>query len=130
MKLRFRLLAALFATLGLLTVSVEAAWAAPCAVDMESGSEARAATQGERCSSEMAVSLSHETGLPDGNHSGAPHCPAMPMGAAGACGVAAALPADSSPPMIASALEARLAPIQGNLRELLLAVAFFHPPIA
>ena len=130
MKLRFRFLAALFAFLGLLTVSVEGAWAAACGMEMETGSATSTTTQGERCSLGADVSLGHDAGLPDGTGSGAPHCPAMPMGAAGACGAAAALPAHPSPPLIASTLDARLSPVQGDLRELLLAVAFFHPPIA
>lgn len=129
MKLRFRFLVALFALLGLLTVSVEGAWAAVCAVEVETESVTSAATQGERCSSGTTISLGDDAGTPDGSHSGVPHCPAMPMGAGGACGAAAALPADPSAPLIASALEARLSPIQGDLRELLLAVAVFHPPI-
>lgn len=126
MKLRFRLLAAFFAVLGLLAVSAEGAWAAACAVEVE----AESATQGERCSSGAAVSLGDDAGMPHGHDAGAPHCPAMPMGAAGACGAAAALPADRSPLLIVSTPEARLSPIQGDLRELLLAAAVFHPPIA
>lgn len=130
MKLRFRLLAALFAVLGLLAVSAEGAWAAACAVEVEAESATSAATQGERCSLGAAASPGDDAGMPHGSHSGAPHCPAMPMGAGGACGAAAALPADPPSPLIASALEARLSPVQGDLRELLLAVAVFHPPIA
>jgi hypothetical protein len=130
MKLRFRLFAAFFAVLGLLAVSAEGSWAAACAVEVETESATSAGTHGERCSSGAAVSLGDEAGMPLGHDSGAPHCPAMPMGAAGACGAAAALPSDAPSPLIAPTLEARLSPVQGDLRELLLAVAVFHPPIA
>ena len=128
MKLRFRFLAALLALIGLLTFSVEGAWAAPCATKMEMGSAAPASAQD--CAGEAAALRANDAELPDGSSSGAPHCPSMPMGAAGACGAALAVPAHIPPQLTPSLPGAQLSPRTDSVRELLLAGAFFRPPIA
>ena len=130
MKLRFRFLAALFALIGLLTFSVEGAWAASCAEMGSTDSGVGHAAQAEPCSPEAAAAHADGADMPHGSDSGAPHCPGMPMGAAGACGAALALPADSSPQLAPSVLEAQLSLRADSVHELLLAGAFFRPPIA
>jgi hypothetical protein len=54
----------------------------------------------------------------------------MPVSAAGVCGAVLALPAYPSPRLAPSLSEAQLSPHTDNFRELLLATAFFRPPIA
>ena len=133
MKLRFRFFAALLALVGLLAFSVEGAWATTCASSMETESasgSAGIAAQAMSCSAEASAVRGNVKGMPDGNESGAPHCPSMPMGAAGACGVMLALPADLSPQLTSILPEAQLSPRTESVRELLLAGAFFRPPIA
>ena len=133
MKLRFHFLAALLALIGLLTFSVEGVWAATCASDMEAGSTNDSidqTAQAMSCSAEASVVRGNDAELPDGNESGAPHCPSMPMGAGGACGAVLALPADVSPQLTSFLPEAQLSPLTDRVHELLLAGAFFRPPIA
>lgn len=133
MKLRFRFLAALFALFGLLTFSVEGVWAATCATNMEAGSAAPSADRAapaQSCSAEAASLRPSGAELPGGNDSGAPHCPSMPMGPTGACGAVLALPADVSPQLTSTLPEAQLSPRTDRVHELLLAGAFFRPPIA
>jgi hypothetical protein len=129
MKLRVRFLAALLALIGLLTFSVEGAWAASCAEMGSADSGMGHAAQAESCSFGAAAVHANGADMPDGE-SGAPHCPGMPMGAAGACGAALALPTDSSPELAHSVLEAQLSLPADRVHELLLAGAFFRPPIA
>lgn len=132
MKLRFRFLAALLALVGLLTFSVEGAWAATCTSNMETepaGGPADQLTQVMSCSASSAV-RGNDAELPNGNEPGAPYCPSMPMGAAGACGAALAVPADVSPQLTSILPEAQLSPRTDRVHELLLAGAFFRPPIA
>jgi hypothetical protein len=133
MKLRFRFLAALFALIGLLAISVEGVWAATCAAQMEAGSAAPSAdraAQAQSCSADAAAFRVNDADPAGGSDSDAPHCPSMPMGAAGACGAVLALPADLSPQFAPSLPESRLSPRTESLHELLLAGAFFRPPIA
>lgn len=129
MKLRFRLLAAFIALIGLLTFSVEGAWAATCAMKMDPASADPAARM-QSCSAEAAAFHASDAEMPDGNDSGAPHCPSMPMGATGACGAVLALPADLSPRLAPSLPEAQLSPRTDRVHELLLAGVLFRPPIA
>jgi hypothetical protein len=130
MKLRFRLLAAFFALIGLLTFSVEGAWAATCAMEMDTGAAANPAARTQSCSAEAAAFRVSGAEMPDGNDSGAPHCPSMPLGATGACGAVLALPADLSPQLAPSLPEAQLSPRTDRVHELLLAGVLFRPPIA
>ncbi|MBW3570512.1 MAG: hypothetical protein KY467_05355 [Gemmatimonadetes bacterium] len=130
MKLRFRFLAALLALFGFLTSSVQGAWAATCASNMEMGVSADAASAGPSCSVEAVAFRA-----PDGHDSDtggpiAPHCPTMPMGAGGACGAFSAVASDPALPVTTSPVEARLSPHADDVREFLLAGVFFRPPIA
>ncbi|MGH7458150.1 MAG: hypothetical protein ACREKN_03565 [Longimicrobiaceae bacterium] len=134
MKLRFRFLAALLALVAPLTFTAQGAWAASCAGQMgsETGavSSLDAAAPGTTCMAGRDMVPAGDSGQGDGNDSGAPHCPTMPMGATGACGAAFALPADSSPEIGLSVLEARPSISPDDVRDLLLAADFFRPPIA
>lgn len=133
MKLRFRFLAALLALIGLLTFSVEGVWAATCASNMEVRPAAGSADQTAQvmsCAAEASAVRGNGAEMPDGNEPGAPHCPSMPMGATGACGAVLALPADVSPQLTSILPEAQLSPRTDRVHELLLAGAFFRPPIA
>jgi hypothetical protein len=133
MKLRFRPLAALIALIGFLAVSAEGAWAAACTANMEMGSTSVSASvesQAKQCSADAAALRANGAEAPDGNDPGLPHCPSMPLGAAGACGAALALPADLAPQLAPSLREAQLSPRTNSAHELLLAGAFFRPPIA
>ena len=133
MELRFRFLSALLALIGLLTFSVEGVWATTCASNMEVGSVAGSVDQTAQelsCSAEASVVRGNGAEMPDGSESGAPHCPSMPMGAAGACGAVLALPADAPPQLTSYLPEAQLSPRTESAHELLLAGAFFRPPIA
>lgn len=133
MKLRFRFLAALFALVALSLSTVGGVWAS-CAAEMEAETGAvsslDAADPGTTCMAGTGMSRAGDSVQGDGSHSGAPHCPTMPMGATGACGAALALPADSSPEIGLSILEARLSLSPDDTRDLLLAAHFFRPPIA
>lgn len=133
MKLRSRFLAALLALVGLLTVSVNGAWAATCAADMEvecGAPSAQVATEMQSCAADVSATRTDCSGLPDGSGSSAPHCPSMPLSTANACGVVLALPAEVSLQTVLSLPEARLFPRTEHAHELLLAAAFFRPPIA
>jgi hypothetical protein len=132
MKLRFRLLAALLALVGLPGFTAGGAWAASCASQMEAETlpAENAVEPGAQCLTTAGLSQADESRQGSGSDSGAPHCPYMPMGAAGACGAALALPAESSPEFELSIPEARLSLPPDDVRELLLAAHFFRPPIA
>lgn len=133
MKLRFRFLTALFALLGLLTVSVDGAWASTCAAGMEMESAAtavRPVSQDTSCGAAMAALATTGAELPGEDHTGGSECPSMPMSAAGGCGAALALPGYASPLLESSSPEAQSFVPTDNARELLLAAAFFRPPIA
>ena len=133
MKLRFRFLAALFALFGLLTVSADGAWASTCAAGMEMESAAetlRHASQDTYCGAAMAALATTGAELPGEDHAGGSECPSMPISAAGACGAALALPGYASPLLESSSPEAESFVPTDDARELLLAAAFFRPPIA
>jgi hypothetical protein len=133
MKLRFRFLTALFALLGLLTISVDGAWASTCAAGMEVESAASAvhpASQDMSCGAGMAALSTSGAELPGESHKGGSECPSMPMSAAGACGAALALPGYTSSLLEPSSPEALSFVPTDHAHELLLAAAFFRPPIA
>lgn len=133
MKLRFRFFATLLALVGLLAVSVQGAWAASCAASMgpEHGAPSvSGGTEAHLCSAEVTASRAGGSELPDGSGSGAPSCPSMPMSATSGCGAVLALPAVVSPHLASFSSDARLSPRTDSAHELLLAAAFFRPPIA
>lgn len=134
MNHRFRFLAALLALIGLLTFSVQGAWAATCAVNMETESSSLAAdplTQAPSCADMGAGAHAEDVDFPDGDSGpAAPHCPAMPMGVAGACGAVLATLSDASPVLTPPLVEAQISPRMDSVRESLLAGVFFRPPIA
>jgi hypothetical protein len=134
MRSRFRFLAALFALLALTVTAVEGAWAAVCPVEMEMSADratsVEANASSEACMHGVAVmhrgtAPSQDAGAPD-----APRCPSMPAGTAGSCTGAAALPAEATLQPEPSTEGALLAISSENRRDLLLAAAFFRPPIA
>lgn len=132
MKLRLRFLAALLALIGLLTFSVQGAWAATCAVNMETESTTSSADgmgQAPSCSADAAGLHAQDTELPGGSGLAAPPCPGMPMGASGACGAVLAIPSDVPPSLALPLAEAQLSPRADHVRESLLAGVFFRPPI-
>ena len=130
MKPRFRFLAALLALLGLLTFSVQGAWAATCATNMEMGFSADPASAGPSCSVEAAAAHAPDAKGPDSGGPNSPHCPTMPIGAGGACGAVFAVTSDLALALTASPAEAPLSPRADDIRESLLAGVFFRPPIA
>lgn len=130
MKLRFRFLAALLALIGLLTFSVQGAWAATCAVETEATtSAADPMGQAPSCAAAAAGLHAQDAELPGGSGPAAPPCPGMPMGASGACGAVLAIPTDVSPSLALPLAEAQLSPRTDHVRESLLAGVFFRPPI-
>jgi hypothetical protein len=133
MNSRFRNLAALFALLALTVGTVQGLWASTCLMEMavDTTASTEAVAPSAMCTHGMSATISDRGGsyLTDGGPD-APHCPAMPMGVAGSCGAVMALPAGSSLSLEPSALEALLPRFPNEARDLLLAAAFFRPPIA
>ena len=133
MTRRFRHIAALFALIALTALTVQGLWASTCLMGMESLTSA--------VSEEVPaspVSCSHgatgafgQTGPSHGEGpSDASNCPFMPMNMAGSCGALLALPAESYLSLESSSPEARHLPWPNDARDLILAAAFFRPPIA
>ncbi len=128
MKIRFRSLAALVALIALSLFWVEGLWASMCPTAMEMGGPtAEVADMGP-------ASDACPTGMPlpgdsDGGRSDAPHCPFVPVGAS-YCAVGVPLAADVGTPEVPSSEGASLAGSPDHAKDLLLAVALFHPPRA
>lgn len=130
MKLRVRFLAALVALLGLLTFSVQGAWAATCVTNMDMGFSVDPASAGPSCSADAAALHAPDAQVPDSGAPSAPHCPILPMGAGAGCGAVFAVTSGPALPLTPSPVEARLSPRADDMREFLLAGVFFRPPIA
>jgi hypothetical protein len=132
MNLRFHHFAALFALLALTMGMVQGLWASTCLMEMPVATTAstEAVAPSGMCTHGM-IAVSDGTGpSQDDGGPGAPHCPFMPMGVAGSCGAVMALPAGSSLSLEPSSPEALLPRFPNEARDLLLAAAFFRPPIA
>lgn len=130
MKLRFRVLAALFALIALSISTVGGVWASTCALGM--GTEMAsmdAAAPDAGCPAATVGSHADGSGT-DPSRPDAPHCPFVPAGAAGSCALAASLPAGSFASLAPSPEGALLTVSPDNARDLLLASAFFRPPRA
>lgn len=132
MSLRFRHLAALLALIALTVGTVQGLWASTCRMGMPvvAAASAEATAPSGVCTHGMPAApdgagSSQDDGPPD-----APRCPSMPMGMAGSCGAAIALPAGSAVLLEPSSPEALLPALPNEARDLLLTTAFFRPPIA
>ena len=131
MRVRFHLLAGVLALLALTATAVEGLWMAAHA---EMGTRTAVAASAlahvpstPDCPAEMVHTHSS---CPAGGNPDAPQCPSMPLGMAGSCVGAVALPVEPVPGSNPS-LEVR-PPLRSpdQTRDLLLAVAFLRPPIA
>lgn len=128
----FRHLAALIALVALTVGTVQGLLASTCLMEMSvtTTSATEAAAPSGLCTHGMGpvadrADSSQGHGAPD-----APHCPFTPMGLAGSCGAGIALAAESSISLEPSSPVALLPRFSNGARDLLLASAFFRPPIA
>lgn len=131
MKAHFRHLAALLALIALTAIAVQGLWASTCPLDMPSAVSTTevAGPEGSCVHAQPAVTSAANPGQNQGP-SHAPDCPLMPMGMTGSCGAVVAVPAESTLTLAASLHEVRFPRMQNEVRDLLLATAFFRPPIA
>lgn len=132
MRVRFHLLAGLLALLALTATAVEGLWVATQRAEtgMRTAVAASALTNGPStpdCPAEMVHA--HPSCPADGNPD-APQCPSMPLGMAGSCVGAVALPVESVPSANPSLEAGSPLRLPDQTRDLLLAVAFLRPPIA
>jgi hypothetical protein len=132
MNSRIRHVAALFALIALTIGTVQGLWASTCLMEMPVATTAstEAAAPSGVCTHGMSAISDGISPSQDDGGTGAPHCPFMPMGVAGSCGAVMAFPAGSSLSLEPSSPEALLPRFPNEARDLLLAAAFFRPPIA
>ena len=137
MRIRFHLLAGLLAVLALTATAVEGLWASTQHAEMGTRTivAASALIRGPSapvspadCPAEMAHSRSSCQG--GGGNPNAPPCPSMPLGMVSSCAGAVALPVESFPHFEPSPEGTRSLRSPDQTRDLLLALAFFRPPIA
>lgn len=131
MRVRFHLLAGLLALLALTATGVEGLWmAAHAEMGTRTAAAAPALTNGPATPDCPAEMVHTHSSCPAGGNSDAPQCPSMPLGMAGSCVGAVALPVEPVPysnPSLKAGSPLRLS---DQTRDLLLAVAFLRPPIA
>ena len=132
MNTRFRHLAALFALSALTVGAVQGLWASTCPMEMPVATTAsmEAVAPSGVCTHGMTALSDRTASSQDEDRPDAPPCPFMPIGMAGSCGAVVALPAGSSISLEPSSPEALLPRFPDEARDLLLAAAFFRPPIA
>lgn len=134
MRFRFHHLSALLALLALTVVPVQGLWASVCPAEMGAsvaqGMSVEASTSSGACTHGMAAVSDQAGPSTDGDRPGIPHCPPMPMGVAGSCATMMALPAGTYLSTEPSSPEALLPHFRNDTRDLLIAGAFFRPPIA
>jgi hypothetical protein len=127
MRFRFRFLAALFALVALSAYFAEGVWASMCPPEtLSAGAEAPMEQDTNGC----PLGISDAPADPsEQSRSDAPVCPLGPLGVGGSC-VAASLPATTAqiPPSLPEG--SLLSPSPDSARDLLLALAVFHPPRA
>jgi hypothetical protein len=130
MKLRFRSLAALAALFTLSVYFAEGLWASLCPPDTHAASvEAPMGHEVNGCPMALGDAPVEKPEPAETPHPGPAPCPLGPMSASGSC-VAASLPAAAAaavPPFPAGIL---LSSSPDAARDLLLALAVFHPPRA
>ena len=135
MNSRFRHLAALFALIALIALiagAVQGLWASTCLMEMPviTAVSTEAAASSGFCTHGMSAVEDRAGSSQDDSRPDESRCPFMPMGTAGSCGVITALPAESSFALEPSSPEALHSRLPNGARDLLLATAFFRPPIA
>lgn len=132
MHSRFRHLAALFALIALTVGTVQGLWASTCLIDMSVTTTAstEAAAPPTLCTHGMPSAAEGAGSSQDDSVPAPPECPFTPIGMAGSCGAGIALAAESSVSLEPSPSEALLPRSANEAGDLLLAAAFFRPPIA
>lgn len=132
MNSRFRHVAALLALVALTAGVVQGLWASTClmAMPVATAASTEAAAPSGVCTHRMSAVSDGAGSSQDDSRSDTPHCPFMPSGMANSCGAAMALPAESSVALEPSSPDALLPRLRNEARDLLLAAAFFRPPIA
>jgi hypothetical protein len=129
--MKFRFLAGVLTLLALTAVVVQGLWASTCGAEMgmpvAMASSVATPSSAAACPAEM-VQLPASSD--EGSGSDAPHCPWMPLGMASSCVGVVALPAESFLQLEPSIEDALLNGSPDHLRDLLLPMAFFRPPIA
>ncbi len=133
MKLRSRVLAALFALFALSLSWVQGVWASTCEPGM--GVESTLSVPAEAGGMEMdcptRMGMSHsEAPTESQDQRDSPHCPFGPMAASGGCAVAPLMPVHAPVSVAPSPEGALLAVSPGPMRDLLSVFAFFRPPRA
>ena len=128
MQIRFRSMAALVALLTLSLFWAESIWASMCPPDMEMGGPA--AVMGEMGQPEGSCPMGAPTPeRSDDGPSKAPHCPFVPAGAS-SCTVGVPFVANVRLADAPSGEHALLLASSDHAKDLLLAIALFHPPRA
>lgn len=128
MKVRLRSVAALLALLAFSLFWVEGVWASMCSPAMEAGGPAPVAVEAGRALDASAMDMPQPADS-NGSRSDAPHCPLAVAGAA-SCAASAPLAARVATPEVPSLEGASLPGSPDHAKDLLLAVALFHPPRA
>lgn len=132
MRVRFHLLAGLLAVLAVAATAVAGLWASTQHAEMGPPTALAASALIDApsipdCSAEMA---SPHPSCPSGGNPDVPQCPSMPLGMASACVGGVALPVESFPLLEPSPEGTPSLGSPDHTRGLLLALAFFRPPIA
>ena len=132
MNSRLRHLVALIALIALTAGTVQGLRASTCPMKTALGvvASTKVAAPHGVCAHGTIFVSDRTDSYPNGGGPDAPHCPLMPTGIAGSCNAVMALPSESPgalEPFFAQTLLPRLS---NQTRDLLLAAAFFRPPIA
>jgi hypothetical protein len=135
MKVRFHFLAGLLALLALTATAVEGLWASTHRAEMGTRTIAAASARMDGPSAPVApdcpAEMAHaHPSCQGGGNPDAPQCPSMPLGMASSCMGAVALPVESFPHFEPSPEGTLSLRSPDQTRDLLLALAFFRPPIA
>lgn len=128
MRSSLRHLAALSALLAFSLFWVEGVWASMCQPEMEMAMPAAVGADVAADTTLCSADVKMPPGDSDDDRSDETHCPLTAVGAS--CAGALPFPAESAAPLVPSPEGAPPASSPDHAKELLLAVALFHPPRA
>lgn len=125
-------MAALFALIALTAGAVQGLWASTCLMEMSvtAATSREAAAPPVPCTHGMGSVADRAASSGGDSAPDAPHCPFTPMGLAGSCGAGTALAAESPISLDPASPQPLLQRFSNGAPDLLLAAAFFRPPIA
>lgn len=131
MNSRLRHLVALIALIALTVGTVQGLRASTCPMKTALGVVASTKVTSPHgvCVHGKIVVTDRTSSYPDGGSPDAPHCPLTPTGMAGSCNAVMALPSESPVALDPFFAQTLLPRFSNQARDLLLAAAFFRPPI-